>query len=282
LYSRFFNRVINELGYVGVLEPFMNLLTQRMVIKDGAKMSNSKGNVVDPNYLIEKYGADTARLFCLFASPPERDLDWNDQGVEGSYRFLQRVWRLVDEHSETLKNIDSVTSVPGAAGEQKQLIQNIHKTIMKVTEDIDIFHLNTAIASVMELVNMTYKFIEKGNLDPAGQSLFKGSVETILTVLYPFVPHVACELWQMLGQDITSLGLAWPAWDKELVKEEKVMIAIQVNGKLRDTYETDRDTPIEDLKTEVVKLEKVAKHLEGKTIRKIIAVPNKLINIVCG
>ncbi|MHB8108802.1 MAG: leucine--tRNA ligase [Syntrophorhabdaceae bacterium] len=282
LYSRFFNRVLNELGLVGVREPFKNLLTQGMVIKDGSKMSKSKGNVVDPNYLIEKYGADTARLFCLFASPPERDLDWNDQGVEGSYRFLQRVWRMVDEHAEMFKGLTPAIALPDPTGEQKQLIQKIHKTIMKVTEDIDRFHLNTAIASVMELVNMTYKFIEKGNLDPAGKSLFKGSVETILTVLFPFVPHMICELWQILEKDVAAIGLTWPAWDNELVKEEKVMIAVQVNGKLRDTFEADRLTPEEELKATVMKLEKVSKHIEGKSVRKIIMVPNKLINIVCG
>ncbi len=282
LYSRFFNRVLNELGLVGVREPFKNLLTQGMVIKDGAKMSKSKGNVVDPNYLIERYGADTARLFCLFASPPERDLDWSDQGVEGSYRFLQRVWRLVDEHRDVLLNITSAMKFPDAAANEKPLIHKIHKTIMKVTEDIERFHLNTAIASIMELVNMTYKFIEQGNLNDRSQALFKGSVETILRLLFPFVPHIACELWQALRQDAALIGASWPVWDNELVKEEKIMIPVQINGKLRDTFEADRDLPGDTMKEIIFGLEKVQRHIEGKTIRKTIIIPNKLVNIVCG
>ena len=282
LYSRFFNRVLNELGLVGVREPFKNLLTQGMVIKDGAKMSKSKGNVVDPNYLIEKYGADTARLFCLFAAPPERDLDWSDQGVEGSYRFLQRVWRLAAEHAGSLAAVTAVDQIPGAGGDEKQLIHKIHRTIMKVTDDVERFHLNTAIASIMELVNMTYKFVEKGMDGERGKALLKGSIEAILRLLYPFVPHIVSELWQTMGGDVVLLRSSWPSWDAELVKEEKVMIAVQVNGKLRDTCEADRGMGEDALKEMVFGLEKVQRHLEGKAVRKTIVVPNKLINIVCG
>jgi len=282
LYSRFFNRVLNELGLVGVREPFKNLLTQGMVIKDGAKMSKSKGNVVDPNYLIEKYGADTARLFCLFAAPPERDLDWSDQGVEGSYRFLQRVWRLAAEHAGSLGAVTAVDQIPGAGGDEKQLIHKIHRTIMKVTDDVERFHLNTAIASIMELVNMTYKFVEKGMDGERGKALLKGSIEAILRLLYPFVPHIVSELWQTMGGDVVLLRSSWPSWDAELVKEEKVMIAVQVNGKLRDTCEADRGMGEDALKEMVFGLEKVQRHLEGKAVRKTIVVPNKLINIVCG
>ena len=282
LYSRFFNRVLNELGLVGVREPFENLLTQGMVIKDGAKMSKSKGNVVDPNYLIEKYGADTARLFCLFASPPERDLEWSDQGVEGSYRFLQRVWRLAGERSEILRGIEARDRFEGAQGEDKQLIQKVHKTIRKVTEDVARFHLNTAISSIMELVNAIYKFIEKEPDDKRSVALLKGAVEAVLRLLFPFVPHMVSELWEMLGGDVALLAASWPSYDEELVKEDKVMIAVQVNGKLRDTCETDRDIGEAGLKEMVFALEKVQKHLEGKTVKKTIIVPNKLVNIVCG
>ncbi|MBP1751026.1 MAG: leuS, partial [Deltaproteobacteria bacterium] len=281
-YSRFFNRVLSELGLVDVREPFKNLLTQGMVIKDGAKMSKSKGNVVDPNYLIERYGADTARLFCLFAAPPERDLDWSDQGVEGSYRFLQRVWRLVDEHKDILKNVTPADKLPDATAEEKPLIHKIHKTIMKVSEDLERFHLNTAIAGIMELVNLTYKFIEKGQLDERAEALLKGSVETILRLLYPFVPHITCELWQVLGRDTASIGASWPAWDNELVKEETIMIPVQINGRLRDTFEADRNLTEDAIKAIVFSLEKIQKHVEGKTIKKTIIIPNKLVNIVCG
>ena len=281
LYSRFFNRVLNELGFVGAREPFQNLLTQGMVIKDGSKMSKSKGNVVDPDYLIEKYGADTARLFCLFASPPEKDLDWNDKGVEGSFRFLQRVWRLVSERAEVLGAAEALFASQGD-DDQKQLTHRIHKTIKKVTDDIDRFHLNTAIASIMELVNATYKYLEKERTDAVYIGLLKGAVETTLTLLFPFVPHVTAELWGLLGKtDNVPLGASWLEFNEEYVREEKVMVAVQVNGKLRDTCEVDRDTNEERLKEIVFGLEKVAKHTEGKTVRKTIIVPNKLVNIVC-
>ncbi len=281
LYSRFFNRVLNELGLVGVREPFENLLTQGMVIKDGAKMSKSKGNVVDPNYLIEKYGADTARLFCLFASPPEKDLDWSDQGVEGSYRFLQRVWRLVNDRADQLRGTMAPDGPAAAQGDNRQLIHKIHRTIKKVTEDVERFHLNTAIASVMELVNAIYKFVENEPADETSRAIIKEGCETVLRLLYPFVPHIVSELWETLGGDVDFLGAAWPRYDEELVKEEKVMIAVQVNGKLRDTCEADRDMAQDELKEMVLALEKVQKHLEGRSVKKTIVVPNKLVNIVC-
>lgn len=281
LYSRFFNRVLNELGLVSVREPFENLLTQGMVIKDGAKMSKSKGNVVDPNYLIEKYGADTARLFCLFAAPPERDLDWSDQGVEGSFRFLQRVWRLVSERSGTFRDIPAQERAAKIGGDVGQLVRRTHQTIKKVTEDIERFHLNTAIASVMELVNAIYKFIEKGPADEVSRAVLKDAIEAVVRLLAPFVPHIASELWEKLGGESSSLDSSWPGYDEELVREDKVMIAVQVNGKLRDTCETERDTPDEKLKEMVFALEKVERHLEGRAVKKTIIVPNKLINIVC-
>jgi leucyl-tRNA synthetase len=285
LYSRFFNRVLNELDLVSVREPFQNLLTQGMVIKDGAKMSKSKGNVVDPDYLIEKYGADTARLFCLFASPPEKDLDWNDKGVEGSFRFLQRVWRLVTERAEQLRNVVADSSISPADlndDDAKLLLQKMHKTIKKVGDDIDRFHLNTAIASIMELVNVLYKYLEKEKTDAASLQLLKGALESVIMLLFPFVPHIMNELWVLLGKDGKSLGAEWPRYNAEYIKEEKVMIAVQVNGKLRDTCEMDRDTEEAQLKETVFSLEKVTKHTEGKEIKKVIIIPNKLVNIVCA
>jgi len=285
LYSRFFNRVLNELGLVSVREPFHNLLTQGMVIKDGAKMSKSKGNVVDPDYLIEKYGADTARLFCLFASPPEKDLDWNDKGVEGSFRFLQRVWRLIEDRTEQLKNVQATPLVRFAEDlgddDVKQLLHKVHKTIKKVTEDIDRFHHNTAIASIMELVNAIYKYLEKERSDVRSLGFLKGTFETVIMLLFPFVPHIMNELWVIMGKIGADLGMYWPQYNPEYVKEEKVMIAIQVNGKLRDTCEMDRDMEETQMKEIVLNLEKVTKHIEGKTIKKVIMIPNKLMNIVC-
>ncbi|MDR2017598.1 MAG: leucine--tRNA ligase [Syntrophobacterales bacterium] len=280
LYSRFFNRVVRELGLVGEREPFKNLLTQGMVIKDGSKMSKSKGNIVDPDYLIEKYGADTARLFCLFASPPEKDLDWSDKGVEGSFRFLQRVWRLVAERSEEFRDVEAVF-VPGSKdGDFIQLTYKVHQTIKKVTEDVDRFHLNTAIASVMELVNTTYKFLETERTGSEARALVKGAVETIIALLFPFVPHITEELWDMIGGKDRTLGTWWPKYDENYITEGKVTIVVQINGKLRDGCEVERDIEESRLKEIVLNLEKVKRHLEGKEIRKTIIVPNKLVNIV--
>jgi leucyl-tRNA synthetase len=283
LYSRFFNRVMHELGFVSVKEPFANLLTQGMVIKDGAKMSKSKGNVVDPDYLIQRYGADTARLFCLFASPPEKDLDWNDKGVEGCYRFLQRVWRLVIERVDTLKETLPTIEQDSASVENKEmsrLVHMMHKTIKKVTEDAERFHLNTAIASIMELVNAIYKFVEVERND-GELRLLKGVIEHLIVILSPFCPHITEELWQAVGNKGYVIDHPWPAYNEAYVQEERVTVAVQVNGKLRDTCEVERDLDETALKQVVLSLEKVKKHLENREIRKVIVIPNKLVNIVC-
>ena len=277
LYSRFFTRVMCDLGLVGVREPFQNLLTQGMVIKDGAKMSKSKGNVVDPDYLIEKYGADTTRLCCLFASPPEKDLEWSDKGVEGSSRFLHRIWRLVADRLDELKGVEPLLETTGADG--AQLTFRIHKTIKKVTEDVERFHLNTAIASIMELVNGMYKFLES---ERKGDELrlLRGAIETALVLLFPFVPHITEELWEMLGLDASTIGKKWPQYKEQYTIEDKVTIAIQVNGKLRDTCEVDRDTDSEALKAIILSLDKIRKQIEGREVKKAIVVPNKLVNLV--
>jgi len=281
LYSRFFNRVLNELGFVGVREPFKNLLTQGMVIKDGAKMSKSKGNTVDPDYLIEKYGADTARLFCLFASPPEKDLDWSDQGVEGCYRFLQRVWRMVVDRVDKLKDVEAVLESETDDNDFNQLTYKIHKTIKKVTEDIERFHLNTAIASIMELVNTIYRFLEKDRKDLEALKILKGAIETVITLLFPFVPHITEELWGMLGEDRHFIKRPWPEYKEAYVKEERVVIVVEVNGKLRDRLEVERDIEEPRLIDIVYSLDKIKRYIDGKEIKKTIVVPNKLVNIVC-
>jgi leucyl-tRNA synthetase len=280
LYSRFFNRVLNEFGLVAAREPFENLLTQGMVIKDGAKMSKSKGNVVDPDYMIKKYGADTARLFCLFASPPEKDLDWSDKGVEGCSRFLQRVWRLISERIDNIKGVEAAVEPLNDDTEAIQLSYLMHKTIKKVTEDIDRFHLNTAIARIMELVNGLYKFLEKERKDEATKRLIRGAFESLVALLFPFVPHIAEELCEMLGKDSLAIGKEWPRYNPHYVEEDTVLVVVQVNGKLRDRCEVDRDIGQEQLKELVFTLDNVKRHIEGKTIVKTIVVPNKLVNIV--
>ena len=281
LYSRFFNRVLNELGFVDAREPFENLLTQGMVIKDGAKMSKSKGNVVDPDYLIERYGADTARLFCLFASPPEKDLDWSDQGVEGCYRFLHRVWRFVLERADSLRQIKPLMSVDTGDRELMRLTFMIHKTIKKVSDDIERFHLNTAIAAIMELVNLLYKFVEEGREDEDSLRLVGGAVNHLLLLLSPFCPHITEELWHALGNEGYLIRIPWPRYDPKFIQEDRVTIAVQINGKLRETFETERDTDEDRLKEMALSLEKVQRHIDNRPIKKIITVPNKLINVVC-
>jgi leucyl-tRNA synthetase len=280
LYARFFTKVLRDLGYCDIDEPFTNLLTQGMVIKDGAKMSKSKGNVVDPDALIRKYGADTARLFSLFAAPPEKDLDWSDQGVEGSYRFLNRVWKLVHETLPLLANAAPLdAALPDEEG--KALRRAVHKTIRKVTEDIDErFHFNTAIAAVMELVNALQAF-PHGN-DPRNAPILKEALESVVLLLAPFVPHVTAELWEALGHREGIEAAGWPSFDPAVAADEELLIVVQVNGKLRSKVTVPADAPESALKEAALADPRVRPFIDGATIRKVICVPGKLVNIVVG
>jgi leucyl-tRNA synthetase len=279
LYARFFTKVLRDLGYISCDEPFSNLLTQGMVIKDGAKMSKSKGNVVDPNALIERYGADTARLFSLFAAPPEKDLDWSDQGVDGSFRFLNRVWKLVHDRLDLVKNA-AHPDVATLAAEERTLRRAVHKTIKKVTEDIEErFHFNTAIASVMELLNT----VQSSELNtPQRGAVMKEALETMVLLLAPFVPHLSEELWQRLGNDSPLSRSAWPEYDQDAVVDEEVLVVVQVNGKLRSRVTVPAGTGEERLKALALTDEKVLPFLEGREVRKVVCVPDKLVNIVVG
>ncbi len=281
LYSRFFNRVLNELGFVEVREPFKNLLTQGMVIKDGAKMSKSKGNIVDPDYLIERYGADTTRLYCLFAAPPEKDLDWSDRGVEGCYRFLNRLWRFISERENQLKNTKEILFAYEETERDRELTQRMHRTIKKVTDDIERFHLNTAIASIMEFLNFLYRLQEEKTLENIHPPLLKGCCLIMLKLLYPFTPHICCELWDVVGERFEELLDGWPEYDPKYIVEESVTIPVQINGKLRDTLVAKRGLDEEEIKRLVFSLDKVKKHLEGKEVKKVIVLRDKLVNIVC-
>ncbi len=278
LYARFFTKVLRDLGYVNVDEPFTNLLTQGMVIKDGAKMSKSKGNVVDPNALIEKYGADTARLFSLFAAPPEKDLDWNDQGVDGSFRFLSRLWKLIYESIPFIVSAGEI-KIPALTEEGRALRRLTHKTIRKVTADIDErFHFNTAIAAIMELVNGILAFTPK-NL-PQNAPVLKESLETALLLLYPFVPHFSEELWEILGHENGVELAGWPVFDQEAAADEELLIVVQVNGKLRSRITVPVDASEIYVRERAVTDEKVAPYLEGNVLKKVIYVPGKLLSIV--
>ena len=278
LYARFFTKVLRDLGYVDVDEPFVNLLTQGMVIKDGAKMSKSKGNVVDPDALITRYGADTARLFSLFAAPPEKDLDWSDQGVEGSFRFLNRVWKLVDDLLPAVGNAGLLKS-DGLSSEAGELRRSVHKAIRKVTEDIEgRFHFNTAIAAVMELVNGIQSFEPKN--DPANAPVLREALESVVLMLAPFVPHVAAELWERLGHGEDPEHTGWPAFDPAAAEDEELLIVVQVNGKLRGKVTVPATASEGDVRTAALADARVQPYLEGKDVKKVIVVPGKLVNIV--
>jgi leucyl-tRNA synthetase len=281
LYSRFFTRVIRDLGIAGISEPFKNLLTQGMVIKDGAKMSKSKGNVVDPDYLIEKYGSDTSRLFSLFAAPPERDLEWSDKGVEGAYRFLSRLWNIAYKNFDSLGKVDSAIgdlSDISAAG--RGLLRKTHQTIKKVTTDIEReYHFNTAIAALMELVNEMTGFEPADNKD---LQVLKFALENTLLLISPFTPHIAEELWDVGGNKPGISGRGWPVWDEDLAKEDEVELVIQINGRLRGKLTIPQGLSDEAVKNTALADRKTAEFIGGKNIKKVIVVKGRLVNIVTG
>ena len=281
LYSRFFVKVLRDLGFLEVDEPFRNLLTQGMVIKDGFKMSKSKGNVVDPDEMIQAYGADTVRLFCLFASPPEKDPDWSDQGVEGSFRFLSRIWRLVVENREALASAAACPKGGPTDRDLAQLRRKTHQTIKKVTEDIrERFHFNTAIASVMELVNLIYQVLDARPADPVLWPVVREAVEAVIVVSSPMVPHICEELWRTMGHDELLLNTPWPKWDESALHAEEVLIVVQVNGKLRSRITVPADATDKELEEISLKDPRIGDFIEGKQVKKVVVVPKKLINIV--
>jgi leucyl-tRNA synthetase len=284
LYSRFFTRVIRDLGLINVGEPFQNLLTQGMVIKDGAKMSKSKGNVVDPNYLIEKYGSDTSRLFSLFAAPPEKDLEWSDKGVEGANRFLNRLWMIVYKNHEALsikrKTAEESMHISRLTFHASHLYRKAHQTIKKVTTDIEHeYHFNTAIAGLMELVNEITSFEPKSDEDWV---TFKFAIESMLLLLSPFSPHIAEELWEAIGNKPSIFEQKWPAWDEEATKEEMIELVIQINGKLRSKVMISPGIPDDEIKRMALEERKIKEIIGNKSIKKVIVVKGKLVNIVIG
>ena len=275
LYSRFFVKAFKSMGMLDFDEPFKNLLTQGMVLMDGSKMSKSKGNTVSPIEIINKYGADTARLFVLFAAPPERDLDWSEQGVEGCFRFLNRVYRLVDELAEVAKSNAEVKAV---TKEDKAMRLVIHSTLKKVTADLsEKFGFNTAIASLMELINEMYKYKE---LDTRNDGIIREGIETIITILAPFTPHIGEELWTMIGKEGSVFNISWPSYDESALVQDEVEVIVQVNGKLRAKVSMDANISREDMEKVAMEDAKVQAAIEGKDVVKVIAVPKKLVNIV--
>jgi leucyl-tRNA synthetase len=284
LYSRFFNRALHDIGLAPTGEPFKKLLTQGMVIKDGAKMSKSKGNVVDPDDIIGKYGADTARLFTLFAAPPVKDLDWSDQGVEGGSRFLKRAWRIFQELgsvTEGIGNSPEKTEIPTL----KELRRKTHITIKRVTEDIqNRIQFNTAIAAIMEFVNHLHQFKEwhekQESLKDEHKQCLREALESLVLVLAPFAPHIAAELGSILSPEIDIEKVSWPQFNPELIRSEEILIVIQVNGKVRQKLSVPESIDDETLKSRALEDEKIKEWTNNKPPRKIIVVPKKLVNIV--
>jgi len=281
MYFRFFNKVLKDMGLVKVDEPVVHLLTQGMVIKDGAKMSKSKGNVVEPYELIERYGADATRLFCLFAAPPEKDLDWNEQGIEGCYRFLNRLWRIANKYIPSIRTVERLPEeAPLSAGVKKLRIKT-HQTIKKVTADIEErMHFNTALSSVMELVNEFYKFDLSGEINTDSLKVIKETIEALVLLLSPFAPHICEELWQRMGSPEKITYAPWPTYSPELATEEKITIVVQINGKLRSRLTVDPQAPDEEIKKAAMSDKRVISYLLGRKVVKSVYVPKKLINFV--
>ena len=316
LYSRYFTRVMKDEGLIDYNEPFERLLTQGMVNKATIscpehgfifptdvgssgeksvcnlcgkeveigrviKMSKSKKNVIDPNILLDQYGADTTRLFCLFAAPPEKGLDWNEEGVEGSFRFLNRVWRMVSGNKDRIANADIINGDAGALnGKVKELYAKTHFTIKKVTNDMeDNFHFNTAISAVMELVNMMYTIDFKGD-DDSRDSVVRFATETVLVLLSPFVPHFTEEIWAQLGSETTIFNEPWPVHDEKALVADEILIVVQVNGKLRGKFNINADADDSEIEKRALEDELVLKFIDGKPIKKVIVIKSKLVNIV--
>ncbi len=280
LYSRFFTKFFKDLGLIKFDEPFNRLLTQGMVLKDGEVMSKSKGNTVDPDSVIQKYGADTLRLFILFAAPPEDQLEWNDSAIDGSWRFLSRIWNLVENYYKP-SELFSIQNLHDEGDKTLERERNL--AIKKVTEDIqDGFKFNTAISSIMILVNKLEKYVnEKKGSASFDQPVFNEALKTVVLLLAPFTPHLCEELWQkMNAKDETVSRVPWPVHDEKSLRQNVIQIVAQINGKLRGKFDLAPDLTEAELKSVILSDEKIKQNLEGKTIKKFIVVPNRLVNIV--
>ena len=277
LYARFFTKLMRDEGLLVCDEPFKKLLTQGMVLKDGTKMSKSKGNTVDPQGLIEQYGADTVRLFIMFAAPPEQSLEWSDSGVEGAFRFLKRLWKHVFTHIEMGGSVNALDK-SSMTEEQKTVRRFVHQTIQKVSHDIGVRTIfNTAIAANMELVNSLAKFEDESD---NGKAIRQEALEAIVLMLSPIVPHICHQLWLDLGHQQAVVGVAWPQVDESALEQDTIELVIQVNGKLRSKMTVSINASSEDIQAQALNDEMAIRFIDGKPIRKVIIVPKKLVNIV--
>ncbi len=286
LYARFYHRLMRDEGLISGDEPFKNLLTQGMVLKDGAKMSKSKGNTVDPQGIIDQYGADTARLFMMYAAPPEQSLEWSDSGVEGQYKFLKRLWKTVTAHIDSLRSEGDANVVLDAAAldkDGKKLRHKLHQTISSVNDDIGRRHtFNTAIAKVRELLNMMEKMSHSLQQSEQGRALRHNVLESVLLMLSPIVPHITHQLWLDMGNDTAIVNELWPQVDASALLEDTIQYVLQVNGKLRDKIEVAADADKQSIEKLALEAEGVMRNISGKSVRKVIVVPNKLVNIVAN
>ncbi|CAM2060655.1 Leucine--tRNA ligase [Desulfovibrionales bacterium] len=283
LYSRFFVKVLRDLGYLKLDEPFVNLLTQGMVLKEGAKMSKSKNNIIDPDEMVARYGADTVRLFCLFAAPPERDFDWSDHGIEGAFRFIGRLWRLIGELSDIIIPVQACTTTLAdvTTPEARELQIKEHTTTKKVTEGMrNRLQFNTAISEVMKLVNTIYQTKDALISTQAGRRVLSSAVATTLTMLSPVTPHVCEELWQRTGHATLLSTEQWPTWNPAILALNYFKIVVQINGKVRGHITVTATALEEDVKAAALTERNVQRHIKGKTIHKIIVILGKLVNIV--
>lgn len=282
IYARFFCKFFRDFGLTLMNEPFPRLLAQGMVTRDGAKMSKSKGNVVDPDDMVEKYGADTLRLFILFAAPPEKEFAWNEKGIEGCFRFLNRIWAFFIENMDIFED----ETISEYEEERDSLRTNrlriiMHQTIRKVSEDIEKrYHLNTAISSIMEFFNQIKKEKQDLRRNHEGKKLLNEAIEKLILLLSPFAPHVCEELWERMGHKSFLIRTSWPSFDPRFAREEKVTIVVQINGKLRDKFEAARDLPEEQIRERTLGLSRIQNLIEEKEVKKIIYIKNRLVNIV--
>jgi len=276
LYARFYNKLLRDEGLLANDEPFTNLLTQGMVLKDGAKMSKSKGNTVDPQSLIEQYGADTARLFMMFAAPPEQSLEWSDAGVEGAHRFLKRLWKRVYSHLQVGQ--PPALKVDELNDAQRALRRQVHETVAKFSDDVGRrFTFNTAIASVMELLNALNRYDDAA---PQDRAVVQEALEMIVRLLAPIVPHICHNLWQALGHEDAIIDCAWPQADEAALSRNEIQMVVQVNGKLRARISVAVDAERKQVEETALTDENVQRFIEGRGIVKIIVVPGKLVNVV--
>ncbi|MBL5981029.1 leucine--tRNA ligase [Petrotoga sp. 8T1HF07.NaAc.6.1] len=281
LYSRFITKVLKDLGYVSFDEPFKNLFTQGMIYRNGAKMSKSKGNVVSPEEMIEKYGTDALRTYILFMAPPERDAEWNDSGIEGAYRFLNRVWNTYMKIQDKINHLENKPNYLLKNKSEKDLRRKLHQTIEKITSDIEgNFQFNTAVSSLMELLNELTSYLNNTDEKDWNLNLLKEFSEDFVLMLSPIAPHISEELWKNLGKDDFIFKASWPKIDKDALKAEEITLAVQINGKLRAQITIDVNFNEDEVKSYALENDKVQKYISGKKIQKIIYVPRKIINIV--